>query len=691
MTEQTSQAKVVRARLALDALVKAGGSARRAEVWAAVEQAVPLVGPENEILANGTVRGMNDWLWWTTSMVKAGWMTKDGNGTWAITDAGRAALGEFSDPAVFAEAVNAGYANWDRQRKEALATRLVPVDDQQKRVIRTAKVFAERALANGESVFAPGRTIWTQVIVDEARAAFVGAENTGRNFVDQLKHQLAGASDDARLFMAELVTLQLLPASLDSIGENAKRVRVNEVLSTMEHRVEIPAEVDAAFGSGSFSTGQLLSGHIVNSLNVLLNFASAWVRLSQEERERRLGDPWAFRDFVMGLPKPNIPAQRLSLMYLFHPETFKDIVSKDQREAIRNAFVGEIGGTTGDLDRDLLDITIELQKKQGGPVDFYRDPLRSRWQQSPVAAAELSQPEADRSNFPPADQELARTLFVDMPWLQATLDLLERRRQVIFYGPPGTGKTFIAKALAEHATGQPPRIVQFHPSYSYEDFVEGYRPAVEEAGLVYRIKQGPFLEIAEQASKNPEQNFVLVIDEINRGNIAKIFGELYFLLEYRDEPVRLLYGEQPFRLPSNLYIVGTMNTSDRSIALLDAAMRRRFAFVELHPDQPPTSSVLAGWLSAHGLSPEPARLLSALNGLIEERAYHVGPSFLMPSDHDLSDARLHEIWKYEILPLLEETHYGEGVDVEARYGVSALRARVSQRGDTEAPSDAGDL
>jgi hypothetical protein len=155
--------------------------------------------------------------------------------------------------------------------------------------------------------------------------------------------------------------------------------------------------------------------------------------------------------------------------------------------------------------------------------------------------------------------------------------------------------------------------------------------------------------------------------------------------------VRLLYGEQPYRLPSNLYIVGTMNTSDRSIALLDAAMRRRFAFVELHPDQPPTSSVLAGWLSAHGLSPEPARLLSALNGLIEDRAYHVGPSFLMPSDHDLSDARLHEIWKYEILPLLEETHYGEGVDVEARYGVSALRARVSQRGDTEAPSDAGDL
>lgn len=679
MAEDTSQMRAVRARLALDALARAGGSARRHDVWAVVENAVPLTGAETEKLSNGTVRGMNDWLWWTTSMVKAGWMTKDGNGTWTITDSGRAALAEYVEPTAFTDAVQSGYGDWDRERKEALATRLVPTDEQQKRVIQAAKIFAERALANGESVFAPGRTVWTSGTVEEARDAFVGAENTGRNFVEQLKHQMSDVSDEARLFMAELVTLQLLPASLDSIGENAKRTRVNEVLSTMEHRVEIPTEVDAAFGSGSFSTGQLLSGHIVNSLKVLLNFAAAWVSLNQEERERHLGDPWAFRRFVMALPKPNIPAQRLSLMYLFHPETFKDIVSKDQREAIRDAFVGEIGGSTEDLDLDLLRITLELQKKQNGPVNFYRDPLRSRWQYGAQEPRDVMDNASTRSAFPRADAALAAKLFVDAPWLQDTLDLIERRRQVIFYGPPGTGKTYIAKALAEHATGVPPRIVQFHPSYSYEDFVEGYRPTVEDSGLVYRIKQGPFLEIAEQAGKNPEQNFVLVIDEINRGNIAKIFGELYFLLEYRDEPVRLLYGEQPFRLPANLYILGTMNTSDRSIALLDAAMRRRFAFIELHPDQSPTSSVLGRWLSANGLDAEPARLLGVLNELIEDRAYHVGPSFLMPADRDVSDARLREIWRYEILPLLEEAHYGEGVNVQSRYGIDALRTRLAKR------------
>jgi 5-methylcytosine-specific restriction enzyme B len=188
------------------------------------------------------------------------------------------------------------------------------------------------------------------------------------------------------------------------------------------------------------------------------------------------------------------------------------------------------------------------------------------------------------------------------------------------------------------------------------------------------------LAIARDARKNPETNYVLVIDEINRGNIAKVFGELYFLLEYRDESIVLLYGDERFQLPSNVFIIGTMNTTDRSIALLDAAMRRRFAFVELHPDKEPTSKVLRRWLDDRGLSDEAAHLLDALNARIADASSRIGPSYLMPADGDLSDVRLSEIWKYELIPLLEEAHYGENRDLESEFGFAALRRSLGVAG-----------
>ena len=126
----------------------------------------------------------------------------------------------------------------------------------------------------------------------------------------------------------------------------------------------------------------------------------------------------------------------------------------------------------------------------------------------------------------------------------------------------------------------------------------------------------------DKANKAKHRNFVLVIDEINRGNLAKIFGELYFLLEYRHRKINLQYSAEPFELPDNLFIIGTMNTSDRSIALLDAAMRRRFAFRELHPAHEPVAGVLSGWLDAHQhnqLGQEPAALLKQLNKKIKDR------------------------------------------------------------------------
>ena len=272
----------------------------------------------------------------------------------------------------------------------------------------------------------------------------------------------------------------------------------------------------------------------------------------------------------------------------------------------------------------------------------------------------------------------AEQLNVDRAWLQECIDLLRDRPQMIFYGPPGTGKTFIAQALARHLAGDNVRLVQFHPAYSYEDFFEGYRP-VDGGG--FALKPGPLRKAVEVARENPSVPYVLIIDEINRGNLAKIFGELYFLLEYRNENVDLLYATDDdigFTLPENVFLIGTMNTADRSIALVDAAMRRRFAFVSLHPSEPPTDQVLRRWLAASGLDAGVADLLDELNRQIEDADFKIGPSYFMrPGVH--ADGGLERMWRTAILPLLEEHHYGDGTDVRGRYGLAAIRARVTAR------------
>ena len=268
---------------------------------------------------------------------------------------------------------------------------------------------------------------------------------------------------------------------------------------------------------------------------------------------------------------------------------------------------------------------------------------------------------------------------------------LEHKGQMIFYGPPGTGKTYAARRIAREyaeATGGRADLVQFHPSYAYEDFVEGYRPVLRDGQAAFELRRGPLRGIADEAAANPDAKYVLVIDELNRGNVAKVFGELYFLLEYREEAIRLQYGggDDRFALPKNLLFVCTMNTADRSIALLDAALRRRFWFVPFFPGEPPIEGLLRRWLAAN--RPEMAERVAALVELANERLADrdaaIGPSHFM--DRGLDEARLRRVWERAVVPYVEEQCYGDDAKLASLRYDSLTRELDRRNGG----ADAGD-
>ena len=288
-------------------------------------------------------------------------------------------------------------------------------------------------------------------------------------------------------------------------------------------------------------------------------------------------------------------------------------------------------------------------------------------------------------------QRLAHELLIDPEHLRKIQRLLDDKRQVIFQGPPGTGKTFVARELAASLAGTAERVrlVQFHPSYAYEDFVQGLRPKLTDGAPGFELRNGPLLTMADAAREDsdPAAKYFLIIDEINRGNLAKVFGELYFLLEYRDQPIQLQYSSELFALPKNLYIIGTMNTADRSIALVDLALRRRFHFVEFRPDKAPIQGLLRRWLDRKASDMAwVADVVDRANRELDDSQAAVGPSYFMKDG--LDDEMVGDIWEHNVLPYIEERLYGER-DRLREFDLDELRSRDAGEND-EGGRDDGD-
>ena len=338
----------------------------------------------------------------------------------------------------------------------------------------------------------------------------------------------------------------------------------------------------------------------------------------------------------------------------------------------RQTGYGEPENTAGEAELyewalGFLDQFIEEASNRGLELRHRLDAQSVVWQLARGLDEPLHKPSLDA---------LAARTYLPKSFLENIQVLLDDKKQVIFQGPPGTGKTYIAQALAETLAGSEDRVtlVQFHPDYAYEQFIQGYRPRSLPSGqITWEIRNGTLLQAAERAQKERGSAHYLVIDEINRGNLGKVFGELYFLLEYRDRAMRLQYSDQPFSLPSNLYIIGTMNTADRSIALVDLALRRRFHFVEFHPDAPPISGLLRRYLK--DTSPDlewVADVVERANELLQQdRHAAIGPSYFMKPNLDEND--VDRIWEHNVRPYIQELLFGYGGNRMEEFTLESLR------------------
>ncbi|MBB5172447.1 McrB family protein [Texcoconibacillus texcoconensis] len=341
---------------------------------------------------------------------------------------------------------------------------------------------------------------------------------------------------------------------------------------------------------------------------------------------------------------------------VFHPDQFA-LYNKESKSALKG--LGYTFESIDEFQQQMTELYTELGVKDYLELDFFLFQLNQNQlsksihvepteiPQDPIENTELNQTYSisDLSN------DIGESTEAINRWIRA----IERKGQGILYGPPGTGKTYIAEWLAKYFIGGGEGfsdLVQFHPSYAYEDFIQGLRPVTNENQVLqYDVVPGRFLEFCEKA-RTKTGDCVLIIDEINRANLSRVFGELMYLLEYRDRSIPLAGGGN-FSIPTNVKVIGTMNTADRSIALMDNALRRRFAFISLYPNY----DILRQYHQQTETNVEPLiEVLHDLNEQIGDPHYEIGISFfLIENLHQ----HLGDIWCMEIEPYLEEYFFDQ--------------------------------
>jgi 5-methylcytosine-specific restriction protein B len=653
---------------------------------------------------SGQVRWEVGVQFFTGDAATIGWMTKLGG--WAITEAGLEALETFASPEELYAERGRRYNLIDQRRKQAQQN----LSDVQQFIDRTLGLveagswtahddLAELAgttpqevadflasgkirLANGYRVLNSDGTVPAEGMLN---AVYRGTDLRARLVAEGVNFDERGAANQQQRLMADALKDLIAAESESEHAEAVPSVRRAWMVrgSNVDGYDLVPEWLDRGFVSLSASQ---LSGVDASAAYEQIQRAveSGYEHKSYAYRSQRLEE---FDRFLRKMqPTDLVLATRQGKAYLGRLEGTAYLEESEQglsnlRRPVR--WLNAADPADAGLLRPPVPALLQNQAYVADLTEAYQQlaGLVPRQAEPEPTAAPEPLPPPRPLEFRPVTAEFAEELLLDQAELSAITDLLWERRQIVLYGPPGTGKTYLATKLARQLTDEGSvKLVQFHPSYAYEDFFEGFRPSPGGSGtLTFELRPGPFRAFAEAAAANTTTPYILIIDEINRANLAKVFGELYFLLEYRDSAISLQYSpDKEFTLPENLFIIGTMNTADRSIARVDAAMRRRFAFVELHPRIPPVRGLLGRWLRREGLPGEAAQLLDELNRRIEDSDAAIGPSYLMRREiYEQADG-LERVWRYDLMPLIEDMFYGQR-DLAQLYSLPNLRRAVAAR------------
>ncbi len=567
-----------------------------------------------------------------------------------------------------------------------------PEHDHIRALLAAAEVWRDRCLLEAGSVFSDA-SLWTPETMAEltGRLEVDPLDGQKASFYEKLEVQMKGAPPEVVQLATEVIWFALLFVWNEDMRPQTKRNRITLLwgwsgADPIDESIYLSDQTLG--GAGRVGRGYL--PRLSMESRFLMRVVGQWRALPADRRAELMGaeSPWHFAEWLDAIEGAEQRQIRHMLLFFLFPDHFERSVTHSHKAQIVKTFRDRAPAipaqvrTNGELDRALYVIRSALEHEHGTQeIDFYFPPLEPLWRGSstPPPAPAPAPAEPDDTEAEPAVRH-------------GPLNL-------ILYGPPGTGKTFATirrsvelcdgqanlsdeeirnrfRALVGDANAQGRiEFTTFHESYSYEEFVEGLRPVTGESdrgtGAGFRLEptDGVLMRIARRARAHRSEPYVLIIDEINRANVSKVLGELITVLEEdkrKDAPneisVTLPYSSHRFTMPSNLFVLGTMNTADRSIALLDTALRRRFEFEEISPDP----ALLPERIDGMGVSPrEVLRVMNERLEWLRDRDHRIGHAWLM-------NARTREDFdhamRHKVIPLIAEYFHNEWEKVRAVLG-----------------------